>query len=306
MKKLLPAIIICFLSVPAQAQKIDFTDSTNVWHVLSYNESTGSKVRFNYATEKYFNGSDTLINNLSYRKILKDYGPFQQPYTLGYTRYDSAANKVYAWNKNTLQDMVLYDYGLKPGDTFYSAMHYAIKDVYYTVKTVDSTLVNGEQYKRFILEITDTAFIDIMGTYCIYSEGVGNLTGAPLDPLIGDIKLSRVSELSRDMICFHNATNPISPSSRCADTILSVDDTRFDLKANIYPQPASNWVYIDLPEYKTGKISIYSINGQALITEDFIQKKQIKIATSRLNAGMYYLKLSTKDSKIYTSKLIVQ
>jgi hypothetical protein len=83
-----------------------------------------------------------------------------------------------------------------------------------------------------------------------------------------------------------------------------------DSKANqpgisIYPDPAINFIYIELPAAGKCNLAIYNVTGQ-LIFSDAKAKSKMAIDCSSYPAGLYFVKAQGEDVKIITAKFIKQ
>ena len=68
----------------------------------------------------------------------------------------------------------------------------------------------------------------------------------------------------------------------------------------LYPQPVSNWLYLDYPEGRIQAYSIRDLSGKTILGAKPIERR---INLSGLPRGMYLLQLRT-DSGLITKKLI--
>ena len=73
--------------------------------------------------------------------------------------------------------------------------------------------------------------------------------------------------------------------------------------ANIYPNPATNFVNIDLEEEAI--VQLININGQMLSQESF-KKGPNKVSTTTLSKGIYVLQIKYNDGSVLSKKLIVE
>lgn len=76
------------------------------------------------------------------------------------------------------------------------------------------------------------------------------------------------------------------------ELISSVKD--FELKANLYPNPATDFLNIEFKEEFSGKIEIYSFYGHRLYASNIQNAYSEKINISEFNSGMYILLLRDK------------
>ncbi len=105
----------------------------------------------------------------------------------------------------------------------------------------------------------------------------------------------------------------ISEGSDCAwiDNITlpaSATVTVTDIKENkvsVFPNPANNFVNINLPEnIKNINVSIFNYTRQEIYSSNYNNQKQISINTSNFKPGVYFIKINTKQ-KITLKKIII-
>ena len=73
----------------------------------------------------------------------------------------------------------------------------------------------------------------------------------------------------------------------------------------IYPNPASDHVNIQLPAHTSAKVSVYNITGKLLIQHAIAGQNEVRIDTNTLAKGMYMLSFENDATKI-VNKLIVR
>lgn len=61
-----------------------------------------------------------------------------------------------------------------------------------------------------------------------------------------------------------------------------------------YPNPANDYIIIDNPEVNSCSINIYNNNSKLVLSANYAHK-QIRINTSSLSAGMYFVELKSND-----------
>ena len=86
------------------------------------------------------------------------------------------------------------------------------------------------------------------------------------------------------------------------NNVLSNDSLDFGIlenKINIFPNPTSDILHIEIPNQSIQKIDVYDITGKHL--KEFITAD---IDMSNLKQGIYYIKISTKSNLILHSKVI--
>ena len=91
------------------------------------------------------------------------------------------------------------------------------------------------------------------------------------------------------------------------DLISDIEDNALYNELSIYPNPASEELYLTLPDELSGEVLIemYSIDGtlQQKVREKGV-KNQLKLNISSLEGGTFILKLTT-DDKLYSQKFMV-
>ncbi len=68
----------------------------------------------------------------------------------------------------------------------------------------------------------------------------------------------------------------------------------------IFPNPASDKVYIKTDESELSKLSIFTITGQQMMTNDFYSEVAIDI--SQLSAGLYFVKVNNSTKRLVIRK----
>ncbi|WP_319479094.1 endonuclease [uncultured Draconibacterium sp.] len=70
----------------------------------------------------------------------------------------------------------------------------------------------------------------------------------------------------------------------------------------IYPNPAKDYVVINLPDRNNAKGLVYNLNGKLVANFDF--NLNYKFSTTDINSGIYILHIATKD-QVFMSKLVI-
>ena len=82
---------------------------------------------------------------------------------------------------------------------------------------------------------------------------------------------------------------------------VSVSENK-ELKFNVYPNPASDYLVVEGIGYKKLNFSIFNIVGQSVKTGK-LENNTSKISIPNLNSGIYFIQLKTED-KSETIKFI--
>lgn len=89
---------------------------------------------------------------------------------------------------------------------------------------------------------------------------------------------------------------------------LGVEDQHILEGVNLYPNPATDFVHIQLNNNKASDmdVTVFDMNGRRVITQSFRNTNtQETLDISRLNSGIYFVKINS-DGQMATKKLIVK
>ena len=89
--------------------------------------------------------------------------------------------------------------------------------------------------------------------------------------------------------------------------MIHVDSNKIESETIIYPNPASDYLHILLPEsFEYKDIKIYDLHGRVVINYSIANKeKNIQINISNLNSGIYVVQITTNKKNI-VSKMIIK
>jgi hypothetical protein len=286
MKKIFLIVFTVFTSFIASAQKIHFTDTSNVWYQFFDQYNDGNPPIFTYTTYHFVN--DTIIHSIDY-KI----------FSFGAVREDTLSKKVYLRDVLGDSDVLLMDYNLGIGDTF-TTNYDTLFHIYYkyVVTSIDSTLINGVWHKHWHFPAVhnpqgtswESDIIEGIGciqhpTYMIW-HGIGV---EPIDPRV---------------YCFSNKsmTPPVSPrvgwldnSTSCTTyPHLNTNDLRSKKsKVTIYPNPTTTSLTITSPSPIT-TLSITNLLGQVVFTHHY-NTDQVHIDVADLPKGLYFVRVNDRE-----------
>ena len=127
-----------------------------------------------------------------------------------------------------------------------------------------------------------------VGDYIVYSDtsGVLNLVG------VNTLKISALISMGMDQSSGNNYLEQLL-------TGLGIIDLT-PLTVAIYPNPASNLLFLDLPPEKC-QIEIYTVSGELVLSQQAFGHQQIDIG--HLTAGLYFAKIFT-SSQVSTVKFV--
>lgn len=242
-------------------------------------------------TRKYCTTTkDTLINGREYLKLFECSALSQ--YYRGALRADSL--RWYFVARDSLFEMLLYDFGLNPGDTLNQAVftehYFSPPHLPYSCQAVDTIQVNGQNRRR----------LQIGGAFWI--EGVGCTQGLLWDPEpnISNFALSLECYARWDSVGYASANyqNHHGSGAMGCDLSFSLDETLPSGGVTVYPNPSAGQFTLRFPHFN-GKlaVSVFSFDGRKLFTTEAHQP-ELKLALN-LPEGIYLLSYSGSDQTGY-------
>lgn len=303
-------ILILLLPLLVSAQNYPIVKDSAVWReVISHLINPPSQ--FGLIKNQYFIRGDTVINNLSYKKLYKTAydSIISNPYYVGGMRETDSGRVYFLRDHNFYFDfaigvldsseVLLYDYSLQQGDTFFlDAQGGWGYDSTLTVDFTDTILVDGTWRKRIVFN--NGSFFGELRTWI---EGIGSQKGL-FFPYMFEF------ENWCQLVCYEDKfTHWVHPDSvyycYTGNPIVGLED-RLPLKdqgqISIYPNPGSSILFIktSLPINDIKEILIYDMHSRKLKQQAFNSFVEI----SDLLQGMYILELRLKDGGRVTKRFI--
>ncbi len=305
MKKIIFTLIVALCYGSVSAQKVHFTDSTNVWHGYNWDDADVPYYSLPYT---YSFSGDTIFHGTTYKKLLSDYA------SIVLVREDTTLKKVfivplaavsYPLTSDT-DEHVLYDYNLNVGDTFYYP-NVIPRYVY----SMDTVLINGTQHRVWFLVPVHDTVVEVNNPYYVV-EGIGCLDEAtfPTHP-------SRL-EGAVTLTCFntHDSTPPLDHmvdsyfdnSSSCSLTfglgVATVQQKSND--AAVIPNPVNTASKVALPyAVSSGTLIVLNDIGQTVINTSFQNKDELLIGDKKYTPGIYFYRVTDiTNGMVFAGKFI--
>lgn len=263
--------VLSIFPVALIAQQPSFPDSNVVFVNSFYQELPFGQIGWPYqlmeVTNFCIDGSDTLIGNSSFKKVIRC------PEQVYHGAYRSENRKVYFVPKDSTNQYLLYDFSVEVGDTipqvyfeyFYGGSMFLTD---YQIDYVDTVVINGNQHKRINYN---------------WIEGVGNIQGFLLEPYFN------ISQYRVELTCMSidNAVYfPMQDVTPCP-LDLAVSDATLP-KIAISPNPTSDRLIIEgINEFT--EINVINAQGR---TVDFERLSTHELAVSDLVAGVYFVQVT--------------
>ncbi len=277
MKWLLVILTVLCMQPTMRAQKMHFTDSTNIWHEMQPQYNAPDPWIFYYASYSFI--GQEVIDSFRYTR-----------FTFGLVREDTVAKRVYL--REASGEVLLMDYNLNVGDTFRGAYYN------FTVISIDSTVINTQWHKVWYFSKVPPGGIYGRTELCVI-EGIGCIQ----DPLYMMRNFTGCVECSQPlMYCFSNngSAPPLSPkvtffdnSTSCAHfPTLSVPQPPLT-RVSIFPNPANESITVSSAT-KIGSIILADLLGRVLLDIE-PDADHFCIDLSGMPKGMYFLKINSSD-----------
>ncbi len=294
----------------AFAQKIHFTDSSNIWvyRVDQAPDVCPGQVIYSY-------GRDTFLNGHTYKSLIHNGASDWMSATLCsfwsyngdvflYVREDITAKIVYSWRLHDTAERVLFNYNLQVGDTISAMIGYA--GGYQgadSVFKVDSIQVGSFFYKIIYLRTIHASFSGSHTFDQTIIEGVGtpNWMSVPI--------YSYWFEHGEHLRCFSNRgtypafdgiwtlgyfgyTDTFKNSLGCAKLSVASAQSVID-EIEITPNPSSSHVSISSSEV-IHEIILTNISG-AVVLKVTPSNKRADLSIESLPSGLYFADIRFGD-----------
>lgn len=298
-------LIINSLSIHAQ-QYFPFPTTNTFWQ-----EQWGTQ--YQSSDYHYLVIGDTLIGLNNYIKlesagnVYYNFNPnIPQFYNRGYVgayRNDTLAKKVYYISKDSIDESLLYDFNLLPGDTIKGYMDQLAKDQFGTaffavIDSVDSVLINNSYRKRWLYHTSDNWGVIWNGGEII--EGIGSNYGL-LEGLLP------MFDNNGYLVCHSHNGIGIYGSNPC-ELITSIEQNVENMENfNVNPNPVVQGQTIEIYLFKTEDINleVYDMLGKKQFFDLKKSRRKLTIETSSLIKGIYLFVLIENNKMVFQQKVLV-
>lgn len=282
--QLLIAVLMIFKFDILSSQTTSFPTENAVWKNYCHFEGFYSN------SIQEFVG-DSLHNGLNYQKISSSNNFFNTDNS-GLTRVDN--NRVYFIPKDSINEILLYDFNLELGDTFQINSYFQVTNTnYVTVVGVDSIMTfDGVHRKVFYLS---------EGTNWI--EGIGAEYGSITFPwyfisISGDCHLYCYSRDSIDVYekQYYRYIDYDFLTYGCTGLITSISETEQLSNLIVYPNPFDDEIIIKTTLHEVEQLTLY--NSNLKIVDQTRNRNTLKL-NSKLISGFYILEIKLNGKKYY-------
>ncbi len=314
MKVITSILLIIVFCSEVNSQIIDIKNSWNYLEVLipTCEKSTDCEGKF-YKNYNYKIGSDTLINNKVYAKVIEttigNHDSVPYSYIIGFLREEENHKKVYSLLSylDDSTEVLLYDFTIKKDSIFnssYERLYHLpdgdeiIKYTFYSSQVIDIDSVLYQEIKRLRIKFLDFRAnliddIPIQDTV-EWIEGIGSNKGL-LNYPYGDFNL----------LCFKQNDELIYNNKFGLDCNYSGPVNKIKLyelkEISIYPNPIKKGETLNICSSSLiNSVLIYKVSGE-LVGQFFPKNTQCQIHLNNLKYGFYVMKADN-----YFFKLIVE
>lgn len=292
MKKLLFNLLILF-SASINAQKyVPFPTNNATWNVF-YASKDYNEFKIDTTLLQYVLQGDTIINNITYKKVSRNIGTQSAPVYKGVGGLREENKKVFYIGLSYQEkfgdvsdgkDILLYDFNKQLGDTL--SFHYALGKVNSIIKKIDSVQIGTEYRKRY--------------NDCII-EGIGDVK----DGLFGIITPIPTCICFQEwhLMCFSQNDetiyrNPIFNdcySTRLKTSINEVSSNT--MNSRLQPNPVKDYVFLQFTNQSNHckSIEILDISGNRLKLILVNAALDLKLDFTPYSKGTYFIKVNYSD-----------
>lgn len=302
MKKIILAAFTCAAMVTVSAQTstyYPFPDSDAMWniHSIYYAGPYSQEMIYSIRLE-----GDTMISGVVYHKLTVPFvqilpsGPVRLgtavvPGYQGAIRQEIQDRKVYIMPPGSVDELLLYDFNLRAGDTVKGYIEGGChRDI---VTSIDSVKVGNDYHKRW--KIGASMYLDY------YIEGVGYNYGLLLQSPCQSVDLPDVT-----ISCFSQNGITLYPDTISVCEVITGTGRQAepDMMFRVTPNPSAGRFRIEFSQ--PGRISdvrIQNMNG-ALVYH-FCNHIPADLFISLGEAGMYFLSVTDLDGLTVSQKISV-
>jgi len=286
---------------------VPFATDSAQWSIIKWNN-------FNYfQTTQYKMKGDTVINSINYKKIYSGIDLLYNSVndTLHcFLREDS--RKIYV--KYPLSagvdtsELLLYNFNLELNDTFQVRLfHYTTDSVFdFSVQAINKYSTNSGF--RTIYQLRPlTQNTDVWGLQCEITfdwiEGIGAWIG----PFYNEIPQHQCNNYAYEYGCYWEKGTYILGANwgNSCDNNTGIEDYADSYGIKIFPNPVIEVSEIKWENYIIEKIELYNSKGILLKKHQVIKQNYYQINRREYAAGLYFIKLTTKEGKLLAKKFLI-
>lgn len=292
MRNLSIILAILFFSTSLFGQSL--VDSTKRWNTIIQGPPYNPVPTIYTETIKI--GPDTIIDLLTYKKVLRSTNEFLTTWNVYCFIRETIEKEVFFRSDTSSQEYLLYDFGAGEGDTL-------------TVTGIESFMNNWNFVSvKIVVDSIDTIYfaeeyrkrINLSGRQWI--EGIGCLTGVLHNQfyVIGGDKFELVCYSENDTIKYQNPTY-----NSCYNSSTGINEVTKSEKIILFPNPITDKAILRIVEENNEKklVEIFDSNGVKIISE--MINNDFEINRKDYRYGIYFYRVMNNKKLIGVGKLII-
>ena len=276
------ALLLMAGGVTMQAQEyLPIAQKGNEWHTIS-------TTLFGYSNYVNWCSGDTIIGDVRYMKIM---GTLNDGYPHLFTVLREEDGKVWKRHLNTSEETLLYDFTASVGDT----LCFGEPGASFVLDSISMVQIGDVDRRKFWfgLEYDGSGNPRTKETWV---EGIGSDYGLLWSGYYG------VYDGWHCLLCFHQYGELVwqNPEyNTCSYPYDAIEENK-DSEIALYPNPVRDRVIIEGIE--VAEVEVYNALGQRV---KMVQSTN-EINVSGLPEGVYLLRVTDADGKVYTNKITVR
>ena len=305
MKYLKIYTLLAFLMMAGEVKAQETTSilkDNSEWNILW--QSTGVPTPES-VTESLMVSGDTVVDGVLYKKVLRKLSS-ETHYWHGSLEYDlygiikeEESGKVFYKPKEQEIEYLLYDFGMNVNDT--AVMFWCQNpncEVHVRIDSIATQHIAGAERRVFYVSSKDM-FGDEWHWLNTWVEGIGAMEG-----LLYSCHIVNAGGITlHELLCYHEDGELVwqnSTYNTCLIDPLSIQDNTEASGLQVYPNPAKDRVVIEGME--AVEVKVCNTSGQMVKTV----RGTNEIDIADLAKGVYLLRITDADGKVYTNKITVR
>ena len=299
------ALLLMAGRVTMQAQEwMSLLKDNSEWNIIW--QSTGVPTP-ELVTESLMLSGDTLVDGELYKKVLRKLSSETQ-YWHGSLEYDlygiikeEESGKVFYKPKEQEIEYLLYDFGMNVNDTavmYWCQLPNPNCEIHVRIDSIATQHIAGTERKVFYVSSKDM-FGDEWHWLNTWVEGIGAMEG-----LLYSCHVVNAGGITlHELLCYHEDGELVwqNPNyNTCLIDPESIQDNTEESGLQVYPNPARDRVVTEGIE--VAEVQVYNALGQMVKTV----RRTNEIDLSGLVDGVYLLRITDAEGKVYTNKITIQ
>ena len=301
--RLYTLLVLLLMACGMKAQETtSILKDNSEWNILW--QSTGVPIPES-VTESLMVSGDTLVDGVLYKKVLRKLSSETQ-YWHGSLEYDlygiikeEESGKVFYKPIEQEIEYLLYDFGMNVNDT--AVMYWCQNpnwEVHVRIDSIATQHIAGAERRVFYVSSKDM-FGDEWHWLNTWVEDIGAMEG-----LLYSCHVVNAGGITlHELLCYHEDGELVwqNPTyNTCLIDPLSIQDNTEESGLQVYPNPARDRVVTEGIE--VAEVQVYNALGQMVKTV----RRTNEIDLSGLVDGVYLLRITDAEGKVYTNKITVR